>query len=97
MTNLHEILHVKKIIINNNKINKNKGVKFCPVILTKKKQIETNKKGSWCDITRCVVPSLPTPLPLPDDREQPQLVTLMLELVKIGIQKTEPRCIVSIW
>ena len=63
----------------------------------KKKQIETNKKSSWCDITRCVVSSLPTPLPLPDDREEPQLVTLMLELVKIGIQKTGPRCIVSIW
>ena len=45
MTNLNESLHVKKKNYNNNKINKNKRVKFCPVILTKKKTNRNKQKG----------------------------------------------------
>ena len=97
MTNVNEILHVKKKKKNIQR-NKSKGVKFCPVILTKKKTNRNKQKGqlTWY-YNRGVAPALPTLLLLPDDCEQPQLVSLMLELVKIGLQKTGPRCIVYIW
>ena len=48
MTNLNEIIYVKKKNNNNNnnnKRNKNKRVKFCPVILTKKKTHRNKQKG----------------------------------------------------
>ena len=45
MTNLHELILCVKKKNNNNKINKNKTVKFCPVILTKKKTNRNQQKG----------------------------------------------------
>ena len=50
---------------------KTKKLNFFLLSWPKRKQMETTKKDSWCDITWCVVP-LPKPLLLPDGHEQPQ-------------------------
>lgn len=62
MTNLHKILSEKK---------KTKEINFFLLSCPKRKQMETTKKDSWCDVTWCVVP-LPKLLLLPDGHEQPQ-------------------------
>ena len=77
MTNLHELILSVKKKNKNNKINKNKRVKFCPVILTKKKTNRNKQKGQlvYSDIRWYVVPALPTLLPLPNDYEQSQIIS----------------------
>ena len=57
MTNLHEILSGKK---------RTKELNFVLLSWPKRKQIETTKKDSWCDITWCIVP-LPKLLPGPEN------------------------------
>ena len=53
------------------KKKKTKELNFVLLSWPTRKQMETMKKESWCDITWCVVP-LPKPLLLPDGHEQPQ-------------------------